>query len=65
MFFITLATVYIYPYITFVIGAKVPRGSIPKALYWDTLDPYHYVRLQSIDQQYDVLIVGGEDHKTG
>ncbi|MEH1944886.1 MAG: FAD-dependent oxidoreductase [Nostoc sp.] len=53
------------PYITFVIGAKVPRGSVPKALYWDTLDPYHYVRLQSFDEQYDVLIVGGEDHKTG
>ncbi|MEH2326681.1 MAG: FAD-dependent oxidoreductase [Nostoc sp.] len=53
------------PYITFVIGAKVPRGSVSKALYWDTLDPYHYVRLQSINEQYDVLIVGGEDHKTG
>ena len=39
------------PYITFVIGVKVPRGSVPKALYWDTLDPYHYVRLQSIDEQ--------------
>jgi glycine/D-amino acid oxidase-like deaminating enzyme/nitrite reductase/ring-hydroxylating ferredoxin subunit len=52
-------------YMTFVIGAKVPRGSIPKALYWDTLDPYHYIRLQTVDDQYDVLIVGGEDHKTG
>ena len=53
------------PYRTFVIGAKVPRGSVTKALYWDTLNPYHYVRLQSIDDEYDVLIVGGEDHKTG
>ncbi|MBH8555255.1 FAD-dependent oxidoreductase [Nostocaceae cyanobacterium CENA357] len=52
-------------YITFVIAGKVPRGSIPNALYWDTLDPYHYVRLQSLDEQYDLLIVGGEDHKTG
>jgi glycine/D-amino acid oxidase-like deaminating enzyme/nitrite reductase/ring-hydroxylating ferredoxin subunit len=52
-------------YITYVIGAKVPRGSIPKALYWDTLDPYHYVRLQNLDDESDVLIVGGEDHKTG
>jgi glycine/D-amino acid oxidase-like deaminating enzyme/nitrite reductase/ring-hydroxylating ferredoxin subunit len=52
-------------YMTYVIGAKVPRGSIPKALYWDTLDPYHYIRLQTVDDQYDVLIVGGEDHKTG
>ncbi len=47
-------------YRTFVIGVKIPRGSVTKALYWDTPDPYHYVRLQD-----DVLIVGGEDHKTG
>jgi glycine/D-amino acid oxidase-like deaminating enzyme/nitrite reductase/ring-hydroxylating ferredoxin subunit len=53
------------PYITFVIGVKVPHGSVAKALYWDTLDPYHYVRLQKLDAEYDVLIVGGEDHKTG
>lgn len=52
-------------YITFVIGAEVPRGSVTQALYWDTLDPYHYVRLQNLDEQHDVLIVGGEDHKTG
>jgi nitrite reductase/ring-hydroxylating ferredoxin subunit len=35
-----------------------------KALYWDTPDPYHYVRIHSADT-HDVLIVGGEDHKTG
>ena len=34
------------------------------ALYWDTEDPYHYVRLQPM-ADHDVLIVGGEDHKTG
>jgi Rieske Fe-S protein len=33
-------------------------------LLWDTPDPYHYVRLQRADG-HDVLIVGGEDHKTG
>jgi len=33
-------------------------------LYWDTLDPYHYIRLQSLAER-DILIVGGEDHKTG
>jgi glycine/D-amino acid oxidase-like deaminating enzyme/nitrite reductase/ring-hydroxylating ferredoxin subunit len=62
------------PYITYVIGARVPSGSITKALYWDTPDPYHYVRLESINSKteetdeakgYDLLIVGGEDHKTG
>jgi glycine/D-amino acid oxidase-like deaminating enzyme/nitrite reductase/ring-hydroxylating ferredoxin subunit len=47
-------------YRTFAIGARVPVGSVPRALYWDTADPYHYVRLQG-----EVLIVGGEDHKTG
>ena len=25
---------------------SIKRGAIPDALYWDTLDPYHYVRLQ-------------------
>ncbi|WP_392535485.1 FAD-dependent oxidoreductase [Nostoc sp. C117] len=53
------------PYITFVIALKVPHGSVAKALYWDTIDPYHYVRLQKLDDEYDLLIVGGEDHKTG
>jgi glycine/D-amino acid oxidase-like deaminating enzyme/nitrite reductase/ring-hydroxylating ferredoxin subunit len=66
------------PYITYVIGARVPRGSVSKALYWDTPDPYHYARIQSGPFEetggekgkgktgdYDILIVGGEDHKTG
>jgi glycine/D-amino acid oxidase-like deaminating enzyme/nitrite reductase/ring-hydroxylating ferredoxin subunit len=55
------------PYTTYVIGARVPRASIKHALYWDTADPYHYVRLASSesDEQHEVLIVGGEDHKTG
>jgi glycine/D-amino acid oxidase-like deaminating enzyme/nitrite reductase/ring-hydroxylating ferredoxin subunit len=63
------------PYRTYAIAAVVPRGSVNKALYWDTPDPYHYVRLQRLDEPtpgvlkgetlYDALIVGGEDHKTG
>ncbi len=55
------------PYRTYVIGARVPRDSVPVALYWDTADPYHYVRLQRSgpDANEDILIVGGEDHKTG
>ena len=54
------------PYMTYVIGAPVPRGSVTLALYWDTGDPYHYVRLVAgIDAAHDLLIVGGEDHKSG
>ncbi len=59
------------PYRSFVIGARVPRGSVPRALYWDTPDPYHYVRVHEAEtsdgsrEEHDILIVGGEDHKTG
>jgi glycine/D-amino acid oxidase-like deaminating enzyme/nitrite reductase/ring-hydroxylating ferredoxin subunit len=55
------------PYRTYVIGASIPAGAVPLGLYWDTADPYHYVRLQrgSPGATQDVLIVGGEDHKTG
>jgi glycine/D-amino acid oxidase-like deaminating enzyme/nitrite reductase/ring-hydroxylating ferredoxin subunit len=53
-------------YRTFVIGATVAAGSIPTGLYWDTADPYHYIRLsRSLLAGKDILIVGGEDHKTG
>jgi glycine/D-amino acid oxidase-like deaminating enzyme/nitrite reductase/ring-hydroxylating ferredoxin subunit len=52
------------PYSTYVIAARVPRGSVAKALYWDTADPYHYVRLHD-DGGDELLIVGGEDHKSG
>ena len=45
---------------------------MPRILLWDTGDPYHYVRLQAAPLQangepadYDMLIVGGEDHKVG
>ncbi|MDQ1472811.1 MAG: hypothetical protein QOJ99_4291 [Bryobacterales bacterium] len=53
-----------HAYRTYVVGMRVPRGSVTSALFWDTLDPYHYVRLQSEGDSH-VLIVGGEDHKTG
>jgi glycine/D-amino acid oxidase-like deaminating enzyme/nitrite reductase/ring-hydroxylating ferredoxin subunit len=53
------------PYRSYVVGARLARGSVPRMLLWDTEDPYHYVRLQSVDEGHDVLIVGGEDHKTG
>ena len=55
-------------YRTYVIGVPVPLGEIPAALYWDTEDPFHYVRVQRIgegEEARDILIIGGEDHKTG
>jgi len=58
-------------YRTYVIAARVPKGAVPHGLYWDTPDPYHYIRLQAAEDKsgreldYEMLIVGGEDHKTG
>jgi glycine/D-amino acid oxidase-like deaminating enzyme/nitrite reductase/ring-hydroxylating ferredoxin subunit len=59
------------PYLTYVIGVRVRQGLVPRGLYWDTLDPYHYVRLQRLPSRREqadsdeLLIIGGEDHKTG
>src|SRR5918993_527757 len=65
---------------TYVIGARIKKGAIPTALYWDTgnqnsenlVAPYHYIRIQkrdndddNDDKNYDLLIIGGEDHQTG
>lgn len=52
-------------YRSYVMGFKIPKGSIENALYWDTLDPYHYLRVEPLTETQDVLIVGGADHKTG
>lgn len=62
-----------YAYRTYVIGARIKKGSIQKALWWDTGDfsqnaeipPYHYVRIQKLDDEFDLLICGGEDHAVG
>lgn len=53
------------PYRTYAMAFEVKHGLVDDALYWDTRDPYHYVRLTSGPSGKDLLIVGGEDHKTG
>jgi glycine/D-amino acid oxidase-like deaminating enzyme/nitrite reductase/ring-hydroxylating ferredoxin subunit len=54
----------IFPYMSYVVGLSIPKGSMPNFLAFDTEDPYHYVRIQP-EAGRDILIVGGEDHKTG
>jgi glycine/D-amino acid oxidase-like deaminating enzyme/nitrite reductase/ring-hydroxylating ferredoxin subunit len=53
------------PYRTYVMAFELPRGALPDALYWDTEEPYHYVRLQPGPGRIDYVLVGGEDHKSG
>ncbi len=62
-----------FPYRTYVTAFTIPKNRVPHALWWDTGDqdskwvtaPYHYVRCQPYNNMYDLLISGGEDHKTG
>lgn len=50
-------------YRSYAIGYRAQPGH-PDGLFWDTADPYHYIRWQNTPAG-DVMIVGGEDHRTG
>ena len=50
---------------TYVVAGRVPKGSVPDALVWDSYDAYHYVRIQPLGEAEDLLIVGGGDHRSG
>ena len=54
-----------HAYRTYVIASLIPKNSVPRGLFWDTENPYHYVRTHPHDQQNDWLIIGGNDHKVG
>jgi len=51
-------------YSTYALGARLPAGTLPEALFWDTADPYRYLRVERRDG-HDYAIFGGQDHKTG
>ena len=53
------------PMRTYVVAGRVPKGSVPDALVWDSLTYYHYARITPWDEAHDLLIVGGEDHQSG
>jgi glycine/D-amino acid oxidase-like deaminating enzyme/nitrite reductase/ring-hydroxylating ferredoxin subunit len=51
-------------YTSYAIGARLPSDTIPEALFWDTRDPYDYLRIDR-HHGFDYIVYGGEDHKTG
>jgi glycine/D-amino acid oxidase-like deaminating enzyme/nitrite reductase/ring-hydroxylating ferredoxin subunit len=51
-------------YTSYAIAGRVRQGAVADGLFWDTADPYHYLRLEQ-HHDHDVVIFGGEDHKTG
>ncbi|TIX21639.1 FAD-dependent oxidoreductase, partial [Mesorhizobium sp.] len=53
------------PYRTYAMAFTLSRGELPDALFWDTGDPYHYVRMNPGPGSVDYLIAGGADHKSG
>ncbi len=60
----TLLQTKLFPYTTYAIGARIPSGAAPEACFWDTADPYAYLRVERGDTG-DYAIYGGGDHKTG
>jgi glycine/D-amino acid oxidase-like deaminating enzyme/nitrite reductase/ring-hydroxylating ferredoxin subunit len=51
-------------YRSYVIGAQLDDALQIDGMFWDTANPYHYLRTAEIYGK-NYLIVGGEDRKTG
>src|SRR5512133_2662338 len=51
-------------YSSYVLGARVPSGALPMAMFFDIKEPYDYMRIDR-HEDFDYVIFGGEDHKTG
>lgn len=52
-------------YRTYLITVEITSESVTDALFWDTGDPYHYLRVARDADGRDLLLVGGEDHRVG
>jgi glycine/D-amino acid oxidase-like deaminating enzyme/nitrite reductase/ring-hydroxylating ferredoxin subunit len=51
-------------YSTYVVSGRLPTGQVPDLSLWDTGDPYYYLRVDG-GSEFDRVIFGGNDHKTG
>jgi glycine/D-amino acid oxidase-like deaminating enzyme/nitrite reductase/ring-hydroxylating ferredoxin subunit len=51
-------------YTSYAVGARIAPGVWPEACYWDTAEPYNYLRIDR-RRDFDYAILGGQDHKTG
>jgi glycine/D-amino acid oxidase-like deaminating enzyme/nitrite reductase/ring-hydroxylating ferredoxin subunit len=60
----TLLQSKLFLYTSYVVGARLPAGVVPEASFWDTSEPYYYLRVDP-RRGFDYAIFGGEDHKTG
>jgi glycine/D-amino acid oxidase-like deaminating enzyme/Rieske Fe-S protein len=53
------------PYLSFMIGIRQETGSsFSSSLFWDTNDPYHFIR-RARDSKGELILIGGADEKVG
>lgn len=52
-------------YRSYIIGILVSPEKVSPSLFWDTASPYHYLRFAKDSSGNDLLLIGGEDHRTG
>ena len=52
------------PYTTYTLAFQLGDLNFPEGLFWDTEEPYHYIR-RVTDKDRQLLLVGGADHPTG
>jgi glycine/D-amino acid oxidase-like deaminating enzyme/nitrite reductase/ring-hydroxylating ferredoxin subunit len=52
-------------YRSYVLALALGVEPVTEGLFWDTAEPYHYLRLARDADGRGVAIVGGEDHRTG
>jgi glycine/D-amino acid oxidase-like deaminating enzyme/nitrite reductase/ring-hydroxylating ferredoxin subunit len=49
---------------SYLLAARLRTGPVPHGLFWDTDEPYHYIRTARGDGG-PLVMIGGEDHRTG
>lgn len=52
-------------YRSYAISLELGEAEVGDCLLWDTGDPYHYIRRARDADGRELVIVGGEDHRTG
>lgn len=51
-------------YTTYVMQASLPANTIPEGMYEDMHNPYHYFRIDKNSKKSDLIMIGGEDHRS-
>jgi hypothetical protein len=60
----TLLQTKLSVYTSYTLSARVSPNKVPEAFFWDTREPYDYLRVDR-HRGFDYIVFGGEDHKTG